>query len=509
MITVIKNIHNTFLNLQAQYTNWAIYGTGEGAEKLWKELEKLNLLENIKCVMDNEEKICNGLTFHGNKVKGLSELPSYIDVIFIGAEINHIIVEQKIKDFLQMVKNDKILVVNPFWTDVTFEGRLDYLKYIESPKNQDNFVPMCDDNYQYMPGDSKVIAWFLPQFHQIELNNKYHGMGFTEWTNTSQTLPQFKGHYQPHIPYDVGYYDLMNPQTLKRQGLLAKKYGIYGFGFFYYWFSGKRIMEKPLQMLLDHKEIDINFCVHWATDDWSMSWYGGENKVVLKQTIPVAVDFWKDIAPLFEDKRYIKIDGKPLLVIYKCNVFNRSDFIEFIRQFRKLVRQAGYPDVYVMLSTGDGTFENVDHWAGDALVEYQPWKLFQSELIEKVLPEGYINPNFRGNIISLQKVLRNKAYLSDYKCKKFFRSAMVSWDNSARKRESNAIVMLDNAPENMKQWLIDIMLESRKIHSPEENFVFLSSWNEWAEGSHLEPDYKYGYAWLQAVKEAHELCREK
>ncbi len=502
MVNIMDLIEKNILKIEDIYHNWSIYGTGIGAEKVWKILEKLKLTKNIRCIFDNEERTKSGIVFHEYKVLDLENGIEKVDLILIGAELNH----QSIYERLLGLKN--VLIIDPFQYDITEKDKNDYINYIGTYRKSSEFIPLNTDDYISIDGDSKVIAWYLPQFHQMDINNKYHGHGFTEWTNTTRTMPQFTDHYQPHVPYDVGYYDLMNPETLKRQIFLAKRYGIYGFGFFYYWFSGKRIMEKPLALLLEHKELEIPFCLHWATDDWSMSWYGGSSKIILKQKLPDAEEYWNDISPFFFDERYIKISEKPLLVIYKCSLFNQNKFRLFLEQLRQLAKRNGFPDLYIMISTGDGTFEDVDLWGGDALVEYQPWKLYQSDIIKHVLPKGYINPNFKAFILDIRTALEQKEYLHPYKCRKYFRSALTSWDNSARKKETNAIVMWGNTPELMKQWLIDIMIESRNIHLKAENIVFISSWNEWAEGSHLEPDYRYGYAWLQAVREAIEESRE-
>lgn len=507
MIDVEENILTQIEKIHSERNRWVLYGTGNGAEKIWLVLKKLHIESNIKCVIDRQLSDSNN-KFHGYDVITLDEVENKIDVIIIGAELNHNTVKKQIEQVLGKTGRKEIQIVDPFSYSVTSRDKDEYLDYIQNNKSNSEFTPISDESYQAEGGDSKVIAWYLPQFHQIDINNQYHGRGFTEWTNTSRVIPQFTGHYQPHIPYDVGYYDLLNPETLKRQSFLAHKYGIYGFGFFYYWFSGKRIMERPLKLLLEHEEININYCLHWATDDWSMAWYGGDQKIILKQEIPQVEFFWRDIAPFFNDQRYIKIEGKPLLVIYKCKMFEKDQFVLFLKELRKKAKESGFEGLYIMLSTGDGTFDCAEEWGGDALVEYQPWKLAQSKMIMKKLPCGYLNPNFKGQIWDIGKAIENKEYLEKLASLKYFRSAMVSWDNSARKRETNALIMLGNTPDKMKKWLADIMIESKRIHSREENFVFISSWNEWAEGSHLEPDYYYGYAWLEAVREAHEIARD-
>lgn len=507
MVSVSENIKSCLLEIKGKYHICAIYGTGLGAEKIWKEVTELKLQQSIKYIFDRG--CAAKLKFHGYEIKELDIIPNDLEVIFIGAELNHYVIEQRILKLLDRSNRRDVVVVNPFSVAVSQEDKDEFLAFIDDYRKFPNdFVPICEDDYTYVSGDAKVIAWYLPQFHQMEINNKYHGQGFTEWTNTSRTLPQFMNHYQPHVPYDVGYYDIMNPDTLKRQAFLAKKYGIYGFGFFYYWFSGKRIMEKPLLMLLEHKEIDIHFCLHWATDNWSASWYSGKPEVIMKQEIPNADAYWTDIKPFFEDERYIKINGKPVFIVYKCVVFEKQEFNSFIDGLRRCAVNDGYPDIFVMISTGDGMLTDYKNWNGDALVEYQPWRLYQSKMIENVIPTGYRNPNFKAYFSSLERAIEKKEYLLPYNVNKYFRSALVSWDNSARKKESLAIVMTGITPEKTKQWLADIMRESKRIHNEEENIVFISSWNEWAEGSHLEPDHRYGYAWLNAVKEAHILARD-
>lgn len=500
-------IKTNIFKIKEDSSVWAIYGTGTGAEMIWNIINELKCVDRLAYVFDNDDSVSRSIDFHGYTVCTVKEGWDKVDIIFVGAELNHSIVKERIINLFESENVTNIKVIDPFKYDVDIMEKEEYIHYLDNYNKYDDFLPMCEDSYVPKDTDTKIIAWYLPQFHQMEINNLYHGQGFTEWTNTTRTSPQFVGHYQPHIPYDVGYYDLMNPETMKRQIFLAKKYGIYGFGFFYYWFSGKKIMEKPLCMFLEDKKLDIPFCLHWATDDWSMAWYGESDEVVLKQEIPEVDDFWKDIYPYFTDERYIKIDGKPLFIIYKCMTFKKEEFKSFINQLRKKAKENKFPDLFVMISTGAGNFTNVDEWSGDALVEYQPWRFYQSPSIKSVLPRGYVNPNFRVLIKDLTEALVKKEYMCPYDCKKYFRSALTTWDNTARKKETNAIVMLGNTPERVQQWLIDIIAESKKIHSKEEDIVFISSWNEWAEGSHLEPDYRYGYAWLNAVKRAIEVSR--
>lgn len=503
MIPIYQLVKNNILRLKRDCV-WSIYGTGTGAEKIWKLISELELAKNIKYIFDNPDSKKQKKFFHGYCVECLDESKGDVNIVIVAAEISHQIICDRLK---KAVKNTEIEIVDPFIYNITDQDKIQFIEYLESYNKKEFFEPITEDEYMYMEGDPRVIAWYLPQYHQIDINNKYYGQGFTEWSNTTAVMPQFVGHYQPHIPYDVGYYDLMNTDTLKRQCFLAKKYGIHGFGFFYYWFSGKRIMEKPVELFLEHKEIRMPFCLHWASESWSKTWDGGENGLIFRQELPEALIFWKDLLPYLKDDRYIKINEKPLFIIYKCNSFEQKQFELFLAELRKLAKMDGFADLYIMLSTGDGTFTEYKNWGGDALVEYQPLRLYKEVEFENVVPEGYLNPKFKGNIVDISKALKNKQYLCKYEKSKYYRCALTLWDNCARKRESNAIVILGNTPERMKQWLIDIINESKKMHTKEENIVFISSWNEWGEGSHLEPDYKYGYGWLKAVRDAIEETR--
>lgn len=390
-----------------------------------------------------------------------------------------------------------------------YEG---YVKSIEENNisrfngGRKEFVEITKTPFVRNENDTKIIAWYLPQYYQIDINNKYHGQGFTEWTNSSQAIPLFAEHYQPHIPYDVGYYDLLNPTAMMRQAELAKMYGIYGFCFHWYWFSGERTMEKPCEMLLEHKEIDLKFCFDWATENWTSAWDGGTKEVIFEQKLLDGDDrkFMDDILPYMQDDRYIKIDGKPVLSIYRCDMFPKKRFIKMIENLRKYAREAGFPDLYIMITNREN-IDDVAEVGADALVEFPPAAIWPE--CGRYQPEGYVNPNFKGDIFDLTPFVQQKKYLKKYGSKKVFRSALVGFDNTARRATTGCQILMGANPANFKLWLKGILEESREIHSGDENIVFINNWNEWAEGSHLEPDMKYGYAYLQATKEALEETR--
>lgn len=480
---------------------WAIYGTGQGSELIIEVFSKMQMLHSLHYIIDRDDKI-DSEEFHGIPLKKLSEICGLLRGIIIAAPYSSQIIRERIQESLTKEQLKKIRVIDIFAYNTNVE-KLKYAEYIEQGilKRDKEFISFDEQEYQRKSKDTKVIAWYLPQFHQMEINNRFHGQGFTEWTNTSRAIPLFVGHYQPHIPYDVGYYDLTNLESLKRQIYLAKHYGIYGFCIHYYWFSGVKLMEKPLELLLKHKELDIPFCLDWATENWTALWDGRNREIMLEQKLNDGDEqhFMEDILPYMMDSRYIKIDGKPVLVIYRINMFEKTRVKRLLHNFRIYAQKSGFPDLYIMLSNSLGLRDDVTEWGADALVEYQPQAVWN--MMEKYRPEGYLNPYFRGSIFDSLPVIEEEKYMVEYNNKKFFRSALTSWDNTARKAVSGAWILQGLNPKTFKKWLKDIVIESKKIHSAEEDIVFVNSWNEWAEGSHLEPDMKYGYGYLQAVKD--------
>lgn len=317
----------------------------------------------------------------------------------------------------------------------------------------------------------------------------------------------FTGHYQPHIPYDVGYYDLNNPEVFLRQVELAKHYGVYGFSFYYYWFSGKHIMEKPLKYFLQHTELDIKYCITWANENWSTRWDGGNKDVILEQTLRNgdAERFINDLLPYFSDDRYMRINQKTPLIVYYANLWDKDCVKKLFQSFRDEMRKRGMGELYIMVCNAFEFDENVEDWGADALVEFPPHGIKQ--WTPAISVNGYLNPHFVGQIRSTEQFIREKKYLYEHSSKKYFRGIMPSWDNTARKAKNGATIFTGLTPDTFQQWLRDIMLESKKIHSKDEDIVFVNAWNEWAEGTHLEPDMKYGYANLKAVKDAIEQSR--
>ena len=487
----------------------AIYGVGDGAKIAYEALSAFVIQGAFFGFIENDNIDVNNRCFLEKPIFHLDDCYADIDVIIIGALQSRKIIKKRLNDFKFNHLDANFDIVDLFAYN-TVEEEVEYVHYIEAKlikERAETFIDISKDSFQRKKDDTKVIAWYLPQYHRIPVNDKFLGKGFTEWTNTTQCLPIFTGHYQPHIPYDVGYYDLNNIETLKRQIELAKMYGIYGFCFHYYWFSGTRLMEKPLFKFIDNPDLDIKFCINWANENWTSLWDAGNNEIIYKQELHDGDcrKFAEDLLPFLSDHRYIKIDEKPVFVIYHANIWNKDTVNKFLDELRTQIKQKLGCDLYILLTNAHGFDENAKEWGADAIVEFPPHAI--NRFTKNYRPRGYINPNFVGRFLDGGDFIKKREYMMTHNTPIYYRSALTSWDNTARKATTNAAVFTGFTPATFKQWLIDIITESKKIHQSEEDYVFVNSWNEWAEGSHLEPDMKYGYAYLQTVKEALEECR--
>lgn len=500
----IEEILNKVLVEMGKKSAFAIYGTGNAADYILEKIEEKGMLKNLKFILDREEIVKEKGKYHGYEICTLESVYNKVDYIIIASFMWHKEIADRLNAYITS-KHLQMKIINIFLLeDNSIEDSLEYVHYLEkrSLKKKENFVPYQEKKFCRRNKDSKIIAWYLPQFHQIEVNNQSHGQGFTEWTNTSQAFPQFVGHYQPHIPYHMGYYDLLNVDTLRRQIDLAQQYGIYGFSFYYYWYSGKKFMERPLQMLLEHKELRFPFCIYWATHNWTLKWDTGKQGVIFEQKIEEKDDirFMEDILPFLKDERYIKISGKPLLILFKVDLFEKKRVCNMIENFRNYARNEGFEDLYIMISGASYGIGDVKKWGADAFLEVPP--MYMEKEFEPVKLGGYVNPYFRGAVFDAAKYLDEKRYLKKHHTDCFFRTAMVSFDNTARRCLKGAMVILNISPKRYKEWIKNIMLESKIIHDEDSDIVFVNAWNEWAEGAHLEPDLEYGYAYLQATYDA-------
>ncbi len=487
----------------------ALYGTGDGAEVIYQIMCKNGYEEQIIEVVDADDSPNIGNLFHGHEINSITNVCDKIDVIIICALIYHRLIESRVRDYIE--KNHKdVFVINPFGHN-TVKQIEEYVHYLENGINtkDDLYKAYTQSSIELNSNDTRIIAWYLPQYHKTKTNDKYHGKGFTDWVNTSKALPMFVNHYQPHIPYDVGYYDLNDPDVFVRQIELAKHYGVYGFSFYYYWFSGKRELEKPLEYFLAHKELDFKYCITWANENWSTLWDGGKKEVILEQNLKEEDDvkFISDLIPYLEDERYITVGDKPLLILYRPNLWTKERVNILFGNIRKECKKIINKELYIVVCNTFGFEEEASDWGADAVAEFPPHNF--PRFIKNTRIDGYLNPNFVGYIRDASDFIKEKEYLQKIRSKDYFRAAVPSWDNSSRKAYGGANIFIGFNPQTFQQWLVDIMLESKKIHNKDEDIVFVNAWNEWAEGAHLEPDMKYGYANLEAVKKAIEIVRDR
>lgn len=378
-----------------------------------------------------------------------------------------------------------------------------WVEEIHQDKSQ--FVPFTDKPYERKERDVKIFAYYLTQFHAISENDEAHGKGFTEWTNVASAQPHFVGHYQPKIPYDLGFYNLLMPGVMERQVEIAKAYGIYGFCFYYYWFSGKKVLEKPLEYWLQHKEIDFHYHFCWANENWSKLWDGGNQEIILKQELKEgdAERFFNDMLPYFQDSRYEKIDNKPLLMIYRPSLFPRDKFLKFVDVLQNLARNNGFNGLYLTCSTFGK--ENPMEWNLDAITEFPPHGMW--EHCSEISTINRLIPRTDFVVWDVSDFLDKKRYLTE-KRSNVYKCCFPSWDNTPRKAWSRGWYF-NLTDDGFSTWLTDILNWTMENHDPDEQYVYINAWNEWGEGAILEPTLRYGYKSLSVVKQCLERIRDK
>lgn len=341
----------------------------------------------------------------------------------------------------------------------------------------------------------ELVSFYLPQFHEIEENNYAWGKGFTEWDNVKKAKAIFDGHDQPRKPLDGNYYNLTDINIIKWQAGLAKKYGITGFCFYHYWFKdGKHVLERPSEMLLHNKDIDLQFCFSWANEPWTKTWHGasGEKEVLLEQRYGDKKQ-WKEhfdyLLPFFKDSRYISIDKKPVFMIYQINKI--GCFSKMMDYWDSLAKQNGFDGLYIIdMLAVDGKVYKDKRVA--ATVDFEPSKAFRR------IKTGNCGVNLCDYDEACQKMLAFKHKKNSYRC------LFVDYDDSPR-RGKNGIVFKGTSPEKFGRYL----QKTIKLSEIEgNNIVFINAWNEWGESNYLEPDEKNRYGYLESVKNALEMKYE-
>lgn len=337
-----------------------------------------------------------------------------------------------------------------------------------------------------------AIAFYLPQFHPIPENDRWWGKGFTEWTNVGKAVPLFEGHYQPHVPADLGYYDLRVPEIRLEQAEMARRYGVDAFCYWHYWFAGHQLLERPFDEVVRTGQPDFPFCLGWANQTWSGIWHGAPDRVLIEQTYPGLEDYkahFDTLLPAFRDPRYLRVHDRPLFVIYAPT--NLPDACLFTSYWQQLAQEAGLGGIYFVAHN----VRNPETYGCQACVDNAPFVSMNAPLVP-VIP-------LSGN--SVPKVSRYEdlvLYLKQYQLSgNEYPLVVPNWDNTPRSG-SNGFVLQGSTPELFGEMLEDALRKVEQRKDPADRIVFIKAWNEWAEGNHLEPDLLHGHAYLQALYKA-------
>lgn len=355
----------------------------------------------------------------------------------------------------------------------------------------------------------RVIAFYLPQFHPIPENDIHWGKGFTEWTNVGKAKPLFKGHYQPRVPADLGYYDLRMQEVREAQADMAREAGIEGFMYWHYWFgNGKRVLERPFNEVLNLGKPDFPFCLGWANHSWTThSWNSdkqwAKNSIIFEQTYPGVDDYEKhffEVLPAFKDSRYITVDDKPLFMIYAPK--DVPDVQSFISLWRKLASENGLKgihfvalssgwmdDNHTLLSLGFDAINTRRQWEAESQVDGKYWRIFKEKFNKKIAPIFLKKYKY-------ESIIRYLDHEDDAK-NNYYPTILPQWDRSARSGRNG--VIYHNSTPSLFGAHIDRVLKRVESKSELSNIVFLKSWNEWAEGNYMEPDIKWGDSYLKEL----------
>ena len=348
--------------------------------------------------------------------------------------------------------------------------------------------------------DTRVLSFYLPQFHAIPENDRWHGKGFTEWTKVRAANPLFEGHYQQHMPHrDLGYYVIDSSEVLRRQAAMMRKAGVYGQVFYHYDFGSKLLLEEPAQLLLTNRDIEMPFCFCWANENWTRRWDGDEQNILLEQRYSAvdAQNFIRYLIPFFRDRRYIKVADRPVLFVYRPS--SVPDATQYLRIWADECARAeiGRPFVVAVLTRGATDPRDFGMDAGAERV-LQDWTAGGVRDIRERLA-AY--DDLRGSVLPYDQVVHY--YTDSIAAKSFpwFRSVVPNWDNTAR-YGADALLLHGSSPQRFQDWLQHCISHAREFLPEDRRFVLINAWNEWAEGAHLEPDSRFGYSYLNSVGRA-------
>lgn len=346
---------------------------------------------------------------------------------------------------------------------------------------------------------ARFLAFYLPQFHPIPENDAWHGTGFSEWRNVVKAKPRFTGHNQPRLPADLGYYDLRLEETREQQAEIAKKYGVSGFVYHHYWFEGKRLLNRPIDEVLKLGRPDFPFCFSWANESWSKKWgptYGsvakdpkiGETLIEQRYSQEDYVEHMRWLAEAFSDQRYITVGDRPLFIVYRPSLLPNP--LEATQTWKEAASQLGIREPYLcMIESFPDDRHNPNEWGFDASIEFQP----DNRRRERIsLESGEAQSEFLydyNRTVDLSLNQESYEYIR-YPC------IMPSWDNTSR-RSSGATIYVNSSPEGYGKWAYQQLKKLGSNITPKQNLIFVNSWNEWAEGSQLEPDEFHGHGYLE------------
>jgi len=353
----------------------------------------------------------------------------------------------------------------------------------------------------------RAIAFYLPQYHPVPENDEWWGTGFTEWHNVAKARPRFLGHYQPHLPADLGFYDLRVPEVRAAQAALARQHGIHGFCYYHYWFGGRRILERPFNDVLRSGEPDFPFCLCWANENWSRAWDGSNKHMLLEQQHSIEDDrrHIHALLPALADPRYIRINGKPLFLVYRTELLPEPARTAAI--WREEAHRAGIGDLYLARVEQFVNDINPVSIGFDAAIEFAPSGNYLGPLqFRGALPSiltrlGIFPAGYRDNSVIPYATAAQTFMSRPEPSFKRFHCVSPMWDNSAR-RKIDARILVGSTPALYENWLKNTIARTRNLYQGDERILFVNAWNEWAEGCHLEPDAKWGSAYLEATLRA-------
>jgi lipopolysaccharide biosynthesis protein len=360
------------------------------------------------------------------------------------------------------------------------------------------------------PQRQRHLAFYLPQFHPVPDNDEWWGPGFTEWVNVAQARPLFKGHGQPHVPADLGYYDLRLPETRVAQADLAKRHGIDGFVYYHYWFGGRRLLERPFDEVLSYGQPDFPFCLCWANESWTRSWDGRAGETLVQQSYGDDQAHARWLAQAFRDERYIRIDGKPLLLIYRASQLPQPR--RTAETIRDEARRASVGEVFLCrVESFPDEHDDPGAMGFDAAVEFAPdWTLFNASIkavvrsgARRLARLGTEEPwqVYKYADIAKAMMAKDRAPYLRFPC------VTPRWDNTPRKGRSG-LALVDDDPEAYGAWVEWASLNADTSPGG-ESLVFINAWNEWGEGAHLEPCRTWGHAYLDAHLDGRSRAQER